>query len=354
MLGPCRLQPGASIRCQPVGSLPRRGRERSLRISVSARWNYGRILRRAIRQRWQPAIEHRQEPEARNGRGVQPRAFGQGSCGTTAPRCFGFPAGRALRVWPCRELIDENRVSKGYLKRGQQKNLKTDHVVLRVGLPKEIEVIQRIFREYVETRKSEEGIVRRLNREGVPNHRGRPWTRRMIDYILRNENYIGNTVYNRESFPLRGRRIKNPPGLWIRTKGSITPAIDRSIFLRAQRRLTLRWQHLTDDELLLRLKALLEKEGRLSEKIVNTTLGVPAVNVYDERFGSLRNAYQRIGYNIKWDFDWIDRKNQFKKLLRDIADDISDRLKKAGAVACFEPGIDVLTVNDRFAISFRL
>ena len=198
------------------------------------------------------------------------------------------------------------------------------------------------------------GSTRRLNREGVPNHRGRPWTRRMIDYILRNENYIGNTVYNRESFPLRGRRIKNPPGLWIRTKGSITPAIDRSIFLRAQRRLTLRWQHLTDDELLLRLKALLEKEGRLSEKIINTTLGVPAVNVYDERFGSLRNAYQRIGYNIKWDFDWIDRKNQFKELLRDTADDISDRLKKAGAVACFEPGIDVLTVNDRFAISFRL
>ena len=267
---------------------------------------------------------------------------------------LGFRQGGPLGYGLCRELIDENRVSKGYLKRGQQKNLKTDHVVLRVGLPKEIEVIQRIFREYVETRKSEEEIVRRLNREGVPNHRGRPWTRRMIDYILRNENYIGNTVYNRESFPLRGRRIKNPPGLWIRTKGSITPAIDRSIFLRAQRRLTLRWQHLTDDELLLRLKALLEKEGRLSEKIVNTTLGVPAVNVYDERFGSLRNAYQRIGYNIKWDFDWIDRKNQFKELLRDTADDISDRLKKAGAVACFEPGIDVLTVNDRFAISFRL
>src|SRR3954454_21082877 len=199
---------------------------------------------------------------------------------------LGFRQGGPLGYGLCRELIDENRVSKGYLKRGQQKNLKTDHVVLRVGLPKEIEVIQRIFREYVETRKSEEEIVRRLNREAVPNHRGRPWTRRMIDYILRNENYIGNTVYNRESFPLRGRRIKNPPGLWIRTKGSITPAIDRSIFLRAQRRLTLRWQHLTDDELLLRLKALLEKEERRSKKIINTPWGVPAVNVYDERFGS--------------------------------------------------------------------
>lgn len=29
-------------------------------------------------------------------------------------------------------------------------------------------------------------------------------------------------------------------------------------------------------------------------------------------------------------------------------------MKKIGLVACFEPGIDVLTVNNRFAISFRL
>jgi DNA invertase Pin-like site-specific DNA recombinase len=262
----------------------------------------------------------------------------------------GGPLGYGLR----RELLDEDRLSKGYLKRGQQKNLKTDHVVLRLGLPNEIAVIQRIFREYVENRKSEEEIVRRLNREGVSNHLGRPWTRRMVDYILRNENYIGNTVYNRESCPLRERKIKNPPNLWIRTKGSIAPAVDSTVFLRAQRRLTLRWLHLTDDELLFRLKSLLEKEGRLSEKIIDSTLGVPSIDVYCERFGSLRNAYRRIGYELKWDLDWIDRKGEFNELLGDTATDLAARLKKSGSVACFEPGIDVLTVNSRFAISLRL
>jgi DNA invertase Pin-like site-specific DNA recombinase len=262
----------------------------------------------------------------------------------------GGPLGYGLR----RELIDENRLSKGYLKRGQQKNLKTDHVVLRLGLPNEIEVIQRIFRNYVDDRKSEEEIVRQLNREGLPNHLGRPWTRRMVDYILRNENYIGNTVYNRESNPLRERKIKNPPSLWIRTKGSIAPAVDRGAFLRAQRRLTLRWLHLTDDELLLRLKSLFEKEGRLSEKIINSTLGVPSIDVYCERFGSLRNAYRRVGFELKWDLDWIDRRNEFKELLRDTAADLAARLKKVGSAACFEPGTDVLTVNNRLAISLRL
>lgn len=176
----------------------------------------------------------------------------------------------------------------------------------------------------------------------------------MVDYILRNEIYIGNTVYNRESSLLGGRRKVNSPSLWIRTKGSIEPAIDGGIFLKARQRLTLRWNHLTDDELLLRLKSLLEKEGRLSETLVNGTLGVPAINVYSDRFGSLRNAYQRIGYHLKWDCDWIDRKSEFNKLLASTGTDLTARLEKAGLDAHFEPGTDVLTVKNRFTISLRL
>jgi len=267
---------------------------------------------------------------------------------------LGFRQGGPLGFGLRRELIDENRLSKGYLKRGQQKSLKTDNVVLRLGQPNEIEVIQQIFQDYVEERKSEEEIVRWLNREHVPNHLGRPWTRRMVDYILRNENYIGNTVYNRESNPLRGGKVKNPPSLWIRTRGWIAPAVDRNVFLRAQRRLTLRWLHLTDDELLDRLKSLLEREGRLSEAIINDTLGIPSIKVYNGRFGSLRNAYRRIGYELKWDFDWVDRSGEFNALLGDIAANLGARLEKTGSVACFEQGTDVLTVNNRFAISLRL
>jgi DNA invertase Pin-like site-specific DNA recombinase len=267
---------------------------------------------------------------------------------------LGFRVGAPLGYGLRRELIDENGLSKGFLRRGQQKNLKTDRVVLRLGPPNEVEVIRRIFTEYVRDRRSQEDIVRRLNREGVPNHLDRPWTKPMVDYILSDERYIGNIVYNRESRPLRERKIKNPPDLWIRTEAAIAPAVDEEIFLQARKRLTLRWQHLDDDQLLSRLKSLLEKEGRLSEKIINNTLGVPAINVYDERFGSLRNAYRLIDYELKWDFDWIDRKSEFNQLLSDTAANLIALLKKVGRVARFEPGIDVLTVDNRFVISLRL
>lgn len=267
---------------------------------------------------------------------------------------LGFRVGGPLGYGLRRELIDENGLSKGFLKRGQQKNLKTDRVVLRLGPPKEVEVIRRIFADYVGDRRSEEEIVRRLNREGVPNHLGRPWTRQMVDYILSNERYIGNIVYNLESRPLREQKIKNAPDLWIRTEGAIAPAIGKDVFLKARRRLTLRWQHLDDDQLLSRLKSLLEKEGKLSETIINNALGVPAINVYAERFGSIRSAYRRIGYELKWDFDWIDRRSEFNQLLSDTADSLIALLKKAGSVAHFEPGIDVLTVDHRLVISLRI
>jgi DNA invertase Pin-like site-specific DNA recombinase/lambda repressor-like predicted transcriptional regulator len=262
----------------------------------------------------------------------------------------GGPLGYGLR----REMIDENRLSKGFLRRGQQKNLKTDRVVVRPGPSEEVAVVQQIFAEYVEKRKSASQIARRLNRDGVPNHHGRPWTRMMVIYLLRNENYIGNIVYNRVSFRLREHRIKNPPEQWVRADGAITPAIDQDVFERAKRRMTLRWRHLNNDELLSRLKSLLAKEGRLSEKIINGALGVPAINVYADRFGSLRNAYRLIGYDLKWDFDWIDRKAEFNEALRGVAADLIASLNKAGFAARFEPGVDVLTIEDHLAISLRL
>jgi hypothetical protein len=77
-------------------------------------------------------------------------------------------------------------------------------------------------------------------------------------------------------------------------------------------------------------------------------------SVYCERFGSLRNAYQRIGYKLNWDLDWVDRRNEFTVILSDTAADLGARLHKAGSIACFEPGIDVLTIDNRFAISLRL
>lgn len=266
---------------------------------------------------------------------------------------LGFRAGGPLTYALRRELVDENRIPKGSLGRGQQKNLKTDRVVLKLGPPEEAEVIRRIFQEYVQERHSAEKIARGLNRDGVLNHRSRPWTRRMINYMLRNENYIGNAVYNRKSFRLRIQRVSNPPSEWIRGKGIIPSTIDRSTFLQAQRRSVLRWQRLTNDELLERLKSLLEKEGRLSESIISGTLGLPSIRVFCKRFGSLRNAYRLIDYQQKWDTDWIDRKDTFSSIIQKTAADLIRRLKEAQTPVQYDAAFGIPTVA-KTTISLRL
>lgn len=267
---------------------------------------------------------------------------------------LGFHVGGFVKYGLRRELVDEDRVSKGYLERGQQKNLKTDRVIVRCGSPNEIETLQRIFCEFVEQRKSSSEIARQLNRDMIPNQYGRPWTSWVIRGILRNENYIGNTVYNRESNTLRECKVKNPPSQWIRNECSIAPAIDKATFLRAQARMKLRWEDLTDDEMLDRLRRLLKKAGGLNQRLIESTLGVPSRSTYARRFGSLIEAYRCIGYQVKHDLDWIARKHECRKLLMGVADNLSGRLQKAGVAASYDSVTKLLTTNDQLAISLRL
>ena len=106
--------------------------------------------------------------------------------------------------------------------------------------------------------------------------------------------------------------------------------------------------------MLERLQQLLKKTGTLNQRLIESSFGVPSCSTFARRFGSLQDAYRRIGYQAKHDLDWIVRKHECDDLLRSIADGLSVRLQKAGLVASFDPGRKLLTINSRFAISLRL
>ena len=74
-----------------------------------------------------------------------------------------------------------------------------------------------------------------------------------------------------------------------------------------------------------RTEATLEREGRLSESIIDKSRREPATNTYYHRFGSLREAYRLAGYN-QWD-EYFQRREKAvrteqlrEKLVRDIAE----------------------------------
>lgn len=216
----------------------------------------------------------------------------------------GAPVGYGLR----RLMVDESEHPKALLEKGQFKALQSDRVRLQHGSAEEAAVIREIFDQLVNCRKSYSDISRQLNDASIANHNGRPWTDGMIPTIL-DENYIGNTVYNRTSRRLGQKLVKNPDNAWVRGAAAIEPIVDQGIFARAQKLLAERRVEIPEEEMLLRLRLTLRRRGKLNSHIINTTLGLNHVSSYVKHFGSLRKAYALIGYVSPRDCDWIDTRD---------------------------------------------
>ncbi|WP_206011987.1 recombinase family protein, partial [Pseudomonas viridiflava] len=95
-----------------------------------------------------------------------------------------------------RALIDDKNEFKAELSRGQQKSIQTDRVILIPGPQTEIEVVQRIYHQFIDDGMSEREIANALNAEDLDTDFGRPWSRGSVHQVLTNEKYIGNNVYN--------------------------------------------------------------------------------------------------------------------------------------------------------------
>lgn len=246
---------------------------------------------------------------------------------------LGFRSGAMPGYGLRRELLDKDGRTKGPLDRGERKHLQTDRVILRAGAAHEIQIVKRIFHQFVVERKSQAEIVRQLNLEQVPNHREKSWTTSMVHYLLQNENYVGNIVYNRSSFRLRQARKDNPPELWIRTKGAVDPMVDRGLFAKAQQIMKEHYIRLSDEKLLERLKDALKEKGRLSVSVMNGVPGLASPALYVLRFGSLRKAYKLIGYRSPRDCRYIDSKPLLKSKLSEKASDIAPGYQGFGCVS---------------------
>ena len=85
----------------------------------------------------------------------------------------------------------------------------------------------------------------------------RPWTRATIHQILTNPKYVGANVYNRRSYKLKIKRLVNPPEMWIIRKEAFQAIVSTELFLQARRIIEARHNHLTNDDLLARLRNLL-------------------------------------------------------------------------------------------------
>jgi hypothetical protein len=128
---------------------------------------------------------------------------------------------------------------------------------LVLGPDEEVNVVRRIFREYVDTRSGFRAIADRLNAEGVPPPRGGSWGTNTVKRILRNPVYLGRLVFarrregkfygvvNAKSAPLptatAGKSMPNPESCWVwAPEQTHEPLVDQETWDRARVKLAQR------------------------------------------------------------------------------------------------------------------
>lgn len=259
----------------------------------------------------------------------------------------GGPAGFGLR----RTLVDEHGIEKSVLKRGEHKSIQTDRVILTPGPGEETSIVREIYQAFVHDGRAEHQIADDLNRRGIKTDLDRPWTRGAVHQLLINEKYVGDNVWNRQSFKLKQKRVRNDPETWIRAPGVFRAIVERDIFEAARTIINARSFRLSDAQMLARLRSLYKDCGLLSGLIIDESDALPSSSAYSSRFGSLLRAYSLVGFRPDRDYRYIEINRSLRLLHPDVLQEVLDGLRSLGSHIDECVPADHVPVNGEFSLS---
>lgn len=217
------------------------------------------------------------------------RAQAQGA----AAGCWqGGPCGYGHR----RVVVDAAGRVVAQLERGEAKALQGQRVRLVPGPDAEVATVRRIYDLFVRERLTRTAIARRLNAERVPYGDDRPWSFQKVQHVLTDPAYAGDLAFGKLTYELGGPGRRRAPADWTLAADAVTPLVSREAQAEVRRRLDGKGVSLSDDEMLACLRGLLDRRGRLTASIIRNAPGVPHPASFHNRFGSLAEAYRRIGY----------------------------------------------------------
>src|SRR4051812_15080281 len=237
---------------------------------------------------------------------------------------LGFKQGGMPGYGLRRMLMSADRKPKQRLAQGERKSIATDRVVLVLGPELEVQVVRDIYRMLVSDGLSIHAIAQQLNRRGVQYQNGSHWTHHTVAEVLTNPKYAGFHVYGRTSRRLYTATLKLPKSDWLLITGAFEPVVEPRIFVQAQQILLSRTVNKSNAELLDCLRTLLAREGRLTLSLINDSSGVPSPSTYRNHFGSLRRAYELIGYGQPNQFDSIDLRRRTRALRDELVAQVAE------------------------------
>jgi DNA invertase Pin-like site-specific DNA recombinase len=253
---------------------------------------------------------------------------------------LGFKQGGIPGFGLRRLLVSENRTPKQLLAQGEMKSIATDRVVLVPGPSYEVEEIREIFRKFTVDRLSLKAIARDLNRRGVPSIKNKHWTHSVVASLLSHPKYVGCNVFNRTTMRLGTAPVAVPKSDWVICPEAHEPIVKTKTFALAQE-ICADWTlNKTNEQLLQELRSLVVVKGKISNKIIDESVGMASSRTFGFRFGGLRRACELIGY------DW---KNNGRKTDEQMLEDLRSLLASHGRLS--KP---ILDAAPRLASSHKL
>lgn len=232
----------------------------------------------------------------------------------------GGPPGYGLR----RLLVSSDKVPKQLLVSGERKSIATDRVILVPGPACETQTVRDMFRMLLSEKRTVYAIARDLNKRGILYLNHAQWDYQAVYNILTHPKYCGCHVFGRTSRKLYTPTVNLPQSQWVLTPGAFEPIVDSVSFEAAQKVLRERTFHKSDEALLDDLRRLLATYGRLTLKLIQETDGMPSPSTYRERFGSLRRAYELVGYGCSDRFALVDSRYRILALRDKLFTEISE------------------------------
>jgi len=261
---------------------------------------------------------------------------------------MGYKAGGTPAYGLRRLLLEETGKPKQVLNFGQRKSLLTERVIVIPGPAHEVAVVKRIFNEFAVEQRSMASIAESLNRDRIRYFKGE-WDAGAISRMIRHPHYVGSQVWGRTREYLRDKAERVPPDKWIICEGAFEPIISAELFTKARMTLAGLTRHLSDDEMLERLRTIWQAEGKLTGKIIERSPICPSLSTYYHRFGGILQAYKRVGYpheqhviaDATRQRGWIVRERVMEELVRESAGQL-DRFRpsrrRRGLLKCRRTG----------------
>jgi hypothetical protein len=211
-----------------------------------------------------------------------------------------------------------------------------------------------IYRSYINDGQTETGIRDDLNARGVETMYARPWTLYDVHKVLSSPKYTGVNIFNRRSFKLGQKRVRNPPELWVRCPGAFKAILSTEDFQKAQALIAARSRKWDNEAMLDKLKALLKVSGRLTAKIIDAAPDMPSSVTYMNHFGGLGQAYALAGWRFERDLAFVPELKRFREIRKKLVESILKQIVDSGRTYRYLDRFGLLAINDDFTVCIRI